>query len=55
MTVAQMLEKLAKMPQDAVILMEAGGGLSMVTELHFVEGSGPGAPPEVILQPNMEE
>jgi hypothetical protein len=55
MTVAQMLEKLGKMPLDAVILMEAGGGLSMVSELHFVEGSGPGAPPEVILQPNMDE
>ena len=55
MTVAQMLEELAKMPKDAVILMEAGGGLSMGTELHFVEGSGPGAPPEVILQPNTDE
>lgn len=55
MTVAQMLEELAKLPKEAVILMEAGGGLSMVTELHFVEGSGPGAPPEVILQPNMDE
>jgi hypothetical protein len=55
MTVAQMLEKLAQLPKDAVILMEAGGGLSMVSELHFVEGSGPGAPPEVILQPNMDE
>jgi hypothetical protein len=55
MTVAQMLEKLGKLPKDAVILMEAGGGLSMVSELHFVEGSGPGAPPEVILQPNMDE
>jgi hypothetical protein len=31
--------------------MEAGGGLSMVSELHFVEGSGPGAPPEVICSP----
>jgi hypothetical protein len=55
MTVAQLLEELVKMPKDAVILMESGGGLSLVAELHFVEGAGPGAPPEVILQPNMDE
>jgi len=54
-TVAQLIEALAKMPAEAVVLMEAGGGLSAVTELDFVEGQGPGAPPEVILLPNMEE
>lgn len=28
MTVARLLEALAKMPKDAVVLMESGGGLS---------------------------
>lgn len=55
MTVAQLLEALAKMPQDAVVLMEADGGLSLVSTLDFVDSQGPGAPAEVILMPNMEE
>ena len=55
MTVAQLLEELVKMPRDAVILMESGGGLSRVSELQFIEGQGPGAPAEVILQPSMDD
>jgi len=54
-TVAQLLEKLAEMPGDAVVLMEADGGLSMVATLDFVAAQGPGAPAEVILLPNMDE
>lgn len=55
MTVAQLMEALAKMPADAVVLMEADGGLSLVSTLDFVDAQGPGAPAEVILLPNMEE
>lgn len=55
MTVAQLLEALAKMPPEAVVLMEADGGLSLVSTLEFVEEQGAGAPAEVILLPNMEE
>jgi len=55
MTVAQLIEALAKLPGDAVVLMESDGGLSLVSALDFVAGHGPGAPAEVILQPNLEE
>jgi hypothetical protein len=55
MTVAQLLELLGKMPQEAVVLIESGGGLSRVDALDFVEDKGPGAPAEVILLPSMDE
>lgn len=55
MTVGQLLEMLAQMPKEAVVLMESDGGLSLVSALDFVEAQGPGAPAEVILLPNMEE
>ncbi|MBB6308076.1 hypothetical protein [Xanthobacter tagetidis] len=55
MTVAQLLEALASLPPEAVVLMESDGGLSLVSALDFVPGQGPGAPAEVILLPNMEE
>ena len=55
MTVAQLLDALAKMPPDAVVLIESGGGLSRVAALDFMEAEGPGAPAEVILQPSMDE
>lgn len=55
MTVAQLLDELAKLPDDAVVLMDNGGGLSRVGALEFVEGQGPGAPAEVVLIPDMDE
>jgi len=55
MTVAQLREALLKMPSDAVVLIESGGGLSLVSALDFVAGQGPGGPAEVILLPNMNE
>jgi hypothetical protein len=55
MTVAELLEELMKMPKEAVVLLDSGGGLSRVDALEFIEGEGPGAPPEVILLPNMDE
>lgn len=55
MMVAQLLEKLEKLPKEAVVLIESGGGLSRVSELDFVEATGPGAPAEVILLPSLEE
>jgi len=54
-TVAQLIEELTRMPRDAVVLMESGGGLSLVSTLDFVAGQGPAAPAEVILLPNMNE
>jgi hypothetical protein len=55
MTVAELLEELTKMPKEAVVLMESGGGLSQVSALEFIEGQGAVAPDEVILLPNMDE
>lgn len=55
MTVAQLIEELGRMPTDAVVLMESGGGFSSVAALDFVAGQGPAAPAEVILLPNMNE
>lgn len=55
MTVAQLLEALSKLPQEAVVLIESGGGLSRVAALDVVEEQGPGAPAEVILLPSMDE
>lgn len=55
MTVAQLIQALGKMPDDAVVLMDNGGGLSLVSAMDLVEAQGPGAPAEVILLPNMDE
>jgi hypothetical protein len=55
MTVDQLVEKLVKMPKDAVVLMENGVGLSRVSTLEFIEGEMPGAPAEVVLFPSMDE
>lgn len=51
MTVLQLLEKLGAMPPDAVVLISTGAALARVSELELVEGTGPGAPTEVILLP----
>ena len=55
MTVAQLREALSKMPEDAVVLMESDGGLSLVAGIDFVGEQGAGAPAEVILLPSMDE
>ena len=55
MTVAQLLEAPQAFPEDAVVLMDSGGGLSRVAALDFVGDQGPGAPAEVILYPSMDE
>jgi hypothetical protein len=55
MMVAQLLEQLEKMPKEAIVLIESGGGLSRVSSLDFVAETGPGAPAEVILLPSMDE
>jgi hypothetical protein len=49
------MEELGRLPKDAVVLIESGGGLARVDALELVEGGGPGAPAEVILQPSMDE
>ena len=48
MTVAQLLEQLRTLPEDAVVLMDSGGGLSRVAALEFVGDQCPGAPAEVM-------
>jgi hypothetical protein len=55
MTVSQLLEQLRNMPEEAVVLIESDGGLSLVGAVDFVKGQGPGAPSEVILSPSMAE
>lgn len=55
MTVAGLIEQLSKLPSDAVVLMEADGGLSRVSAIEFLDSQGPGAPAEVILAPSMDE
>ncbi len=54
MTVAQLLEALAKMPPGAVVLMEGDGGLSLVAAAELIEAQGD-APAEVVLSPSMAE
>ena len=55
MTVGQLREAPRRFPEEAVVLMESGGGLSRVAELDFVEAQGVGAPAEVILLPSLDE
>lgn len=55
MTVAQLLDRLKRLPEDAVVLIDSGYGLSRVSALEFVADQGPGAPAEVILSPGMDE
>ncbi len=54
-TVAKLIEALASMPKDAIVLMDSGAGLSRVDALELVAEQGPGAPAEVILQPSLDE
>jgi hypothetical protein len=54
-TVAQLLDRLKGLPEDAVVLIDSGDGLSRVSALEFVADQGPGAPAEVILSPSMDE
>lgn len=54
-TVAKLIEALACMPKDAIVLMDSGAGLSRVDALELVTEQGPGAPAEVILQPSLDE
>lgn len=54
-TVAKLIEALASMPKDAIVLMDSGAGLSRVDTLELVAEQGPGAPAEVILQPSLDE
>jgi hypothetical protein len=55
MTVDQLLNHLAKMPKDAVVLMENGPGLSSISTLELIEAHGVGAPAEVLLHPSLED
>lgn len=55
MTVAQLIDELSKMPEEAVVLINDGAGLARVDALDFVAAGGPGAPAEVILLPSMDE
>jgi hypothetical protein len=54
-TVAQLLDRLKTLPEDAVVLIDSGGGLSRVSTLEVIADQGLGAPAEVILSPSMDE
>ncbi|CAL1240578.1 hypothetical protein [Candidatus Methylocalor cossyra] len=54
MTVEQLLEALARMPKDAVVLVEGDTGYALVGGLTLQENEG-GVPDEVILYPDMTE
>lgn len=55
MTVAQLIEKLRQMPSDAVILLEADGGLARVAGVDLEKSTTAGLPDEVILSTDAEE
>lgn len=55
MTVAQLIEALRRLPDDAVVLMASDGGISRVAELDLIEAQGLGAPAEVVLLPSHDE
>jgi hypothetical protein len=54
MTVAQLIDALAKMPPTAVVLYESDEGYALIGDLSLQE-NGNGIPDEVILQPDMNE
>ena len=54
MTVEQLMQALAAMPQDAVVLYEGDAGYALVGGLSLQE-NGNGVPDEVILFPDMNE
>jgi len=53
MTVEQLIAALRQMPAQAVVMIEADAGYSLVGGLNFEENSD-GVPDEVILLPSME-
>ena len=53
MTVQQLIAALKQMPAQAVVLIEADAGYSLVGGLDLEE-NGAGVPDEVILLPSME-
>jgi len=55
MTVAELVEALSKIPPEAVVLMDNGAGLSLVSSLDYQKPTTPGLPEEVILVPSFEE
>ncbi|WP_442756256.1 hypothetical protein ACNHKD_06480 [Methylocystis sp. JAN1] len=55
MTVAELIEKLRLMPSEAVVLLEADGGLARVAGLNLEKSAAAGLPDEVILFTDAEE
>lgn len=55
MTVAELMVTLARQPQDAVVLIDSDGGLSLVATVEFAEPDGPDLPPQILLLPSFEE
>jgi hypothetical protein len=55
MTVAELIEKLQRMPDEAVVLLEADAGLARVAGLNLEKSATIGLPDEVILFTDAEE
>ena len=55
MTVAQLIEKLREMPLDAVVLLEADGGLARIAGVTLERSAAAGLPDEAILYTDAEE
>jgi hypothetical protein len=55
MTVAELIEKLQRMPGEAVVLLEADAGLARVAGLNLEKSATAGLPDEVILFTDAEE
>lgn len=55
MNVAQLIERLAALPAETVVLIDTGEGLSLVGAVECLDAQGPGQPPEVLLAPSYEE
>jgi hypothetical protein len=55
MTVAQLIEALARMPGEAVVLLEADGAFARLVGVNFEKSAAAGLPDEVILSTDCEE
>lgn len=53
MTVEQLIEALQQMPQQAVVVYEGDGGISLIAGLALQE-NGAGIPDEVVLFPSLD-
>ena len=55
MTVAQLIEALAGMPSEAVVILEGDGAFARLVGVNFEKSAVAGLPDEVILSTDCEE